>query len=118
MQDGLSSTANMLLTLDSRRSGEHICRRAYHAHVRNELVCHTLKEKCLASCMRSMLGDRRPELGVGYTKYVMEFVEVKFYGIGLKETRPYLKPGEMMIYRLLGTISMGEGIRRLCKAIH
>jgi hypothetical protein len=61
---------------------------------------------------------RTRELGVGYTKYKMEFVEVRFYGIGLKETRPYLKTGEMMIYSMLGTISMGEGIRRICKAIH
>ncbi len=28
----------------------------YHAHVRDELVCHTLKEKCLAASMKALVG--------------------------------------------------------------
>jgi hypothetical protein len=32
-------------------------RRTYHAHVRDELGCRTLKEKCLSTIIKALVGD-------------------------------------------------------------
>ncbi len=32
-------------------------RRTYHAQVRDELVCHTLNDKCLAAAIMTVVGD-------------------------------------------------------------
>jgi hypothetical protein len=32
-------------------------RRIYHVHVRDKLVCHTLKEKCLPAAAKALEGD-------------------------------------------------------------
>ncbi len=36
-----------------------VYRRTCHANIRNELMCHMLKEKCLAPSVKSMVGDMK-----------------------------------------------------------
>ncbi len=54
---GPCSTGNTWSTLSSGRSGGLTGRHTYHGHVRDELVCRSLKERSLASSVKILVND-------------------------------------------------------------
>jgi hypothetical protein len=53
----------------------------YHTHVRDELVCRTLREKCLANNAKEQVGNRGE---------VWEMLDIGFYRLGLRGLRSQL----------------------------